>query len=181
MNLLYLMKLPKDPTQEAHLVSKLYIGKLYSATRVGGKFDYDTPMQADLISNHYRLLIKFHDKYYVVPTKDGEKARLALDINDVKKAFELAVQPDTQRRFKPFTYYAPSAEYGFVTPEELKKLAKFIHHYFVKGDDHAHRKDLDVYYKFLKNMELSSEERARLNQLRDFAQTAEQNNDELGK
>lgn len=181
MNILDLFKLPKDPTNEPHPVSKLYVGKLYSATRVGGTYDFDTPMQADLVSYHYVLLIKERGKYYVVPTKVGQKARLALDINDVKKQYELAVQPDTESRFKPFTYYAPSAEFDFVTPDQLRKLAKFIHHYFVKGDDHAHRKDLDVYFKFLKKQELNPEEEARLEDLKDFADKIQRETEELSK
>lgn len=179
MSILDLFRLPKDPTSEAHLTSKLYIAKLYSATHFGGDYDYDTPMQANLTSNHYVLLIKFHDKYYVVPVNENEKAIEVADINDVKKPHELLVQPDSERRFKPFAYYAPTAEIGYVTPDELRKLAKFIHYYFIKGDDHAHRRDLDVYYKFLKNMELTDDEKSRLLSLKDFAEQTNQN--ELSK
>ncbi len=176
MKILDLFKLSKDPINEVHLTSCLYIGKLYSTTQVGGEFDYDTPMQADLVSSHYRLFVKYHNKYYVIPVKDTEKVQMVYDINDVKNLYDLAIQPDTQKRFKSFLYYAPSSKYHFVTPEQLRKLAKFVHHYFVKGDNHSHRRDLDIYFKFLKNMELSTEEKERLIKLKNFAQSLEQNN-----
>ncbi len=182
MSLLDLFGLPKDPTQESHFTNSLFIGKLYSATHFGGDEAYDSAISANRTSDHYVLLLKFHDKYYVVPRKDGEKLRVAVDINDVKKEHQLLVQPDSEKRFKPFAYYAPSAEFGYVTPAELSKLAKFVHHYFVTGDDHAHRRDLDVYYKFLKDMNLTAEEKERLEQLEDFARKqSNTQDDELSK
>ena len=180
MSILDLFGLPKDPTKQGHLTKSLFIGKLYSATHFDENDTFDVPMSANRTSDHYVLLLKFHDKYYVVPRRDGEPLRVAIDINDVKKEHELLVQPDSEKRFKPFKYYAPSAEYGYVSPEQLKKLAKFVHHYFVTGDDHAHRRDLDVYYKFLTNMDLTDEEKARLEQLKDFAKKQTQE-DELSK
>ena len=182
MSILDLFRLPKDPTKESRFTNSLFIGKLYSATHFDALDSEEVPLTANRTSDHYMLMLKFHDKYYVVPRKDGEMSRVAVDINDVTKAHELLVQPDSEKRFKPFTYYAPSAQYGYVTPEELTKLARFVHHYFVTGDDHAHRRDLDVYYKFLKDMNLTAEEKERLEQLKDFARKqSNTQDDELSK
>ncbi len=174
MNILDLFRFvrkPKDQTERTHLTKNLYIAKLYSATHFGGDYDYDTPMSASLTSDHYVLLVESNGKYYVIPETDNQKAIEVSDINQVQREHELLIQPDSNKRFKPFTYYAPSSEYGFVTSYELRKIAKFIHYYFIKGDDHAHRRDLDVYYKFLRDIELTAEEKERLLSLEDFAKT----------
>ena len=181
MNILNLFRFSKDPTLQARPTSMLYVAKLYSASRFGGDYDFDTPMQADLISNHYVLLLKHRDKYYVVPKNEYEKAIEVSDINNVERPHELLVQPDSQKRFKPFTYYAPSAEYGYVTPMELRKLALFIHIYFVKGDSHANRRDLEIYYKFLKHKEMTDEEKQRLLNLKDFAENLSNEDFDLSK
>lgn len=182
MSILDLFGLPKDPTKESHSTNSLFIGKLYSATHFSEINNEEVPLKADRTSDHYMLMLKFHDKYYVVPRKEGEKLRVAVDINDITQEHELLVQPDSQRRFKPFTYYAPSAEFEIVNPEELTKLARFVHHYFVTGDDHAHRRDLDVYFKFLKNKDLTDEEKERLEQLKDIARKqSNTQDDELSK
>ena len=171
MSILDLFKLSKDPTQSPHRCNELFIGKLYNATLRYGDTVYDVDTKSDLVSEHYRLFLKYHDKYYIIPHKEGLGVMIAKDINDLEPedGYTFVVQPDVLKRFKPLTYYAPSAEFGFVTPEQMKRMSSFIHHYFVKGDDNAHRRDLDIYYKYLKNEELTDEEKARLMQLKDFA------------
>lgn len=56
---------------KSHRCNELFIGKLYNATLRYGDTVYDVDTKSDLVSEHYRLFLKYHDKYYIIPHKEG--------------------------------------------------------------------------------------------------------------
>ncbi len=150
----------EDPTEKTLQAKNLYIAKVYSANNGNDR--------TDLASKHYALVVGIGGKYYIVPTNNYNKAIEVEDIDEVKDSHGLMVQPSLENSFKSFSHYAPSAEVGVVTSDELRKLAQFIYLYFVKGE-HAHRRDLDVYYRYLKGAALSNDDKKILLSLKNSA------------
>lgn len=135
-------KIKKD-NEYSNFVSadNLYIGKIYSL--VHKATDINQSNSFGSISNSYALLIKKNNKYYIVPNSVFPSSMKISDVRELSEEHELFVQSDNFSRFKPFTYYAPSAKGKLISPEELKKYSEFVGQYIIRGQ-HQRRKDLDL-------------------------------------